>query len=372
VPVSTEDFNPTLYSLDPHEMEAVQAEVGAEMARDLRGEVLAALFDRVEEPRFPERQREILEIFAVLIPNLLSRGALGAAGSILEELARLLKAEGALKPEQVAQAEQILDEVSGTPALRELIQALEDGTISPDPGELGSLLRHLRSSALAPLLRAAEEAGERTVKTVLREGVRGIALRHREALLRCLDSSDPVVVAGALGLAGRTQAAEAGPRLVSLLSHEEPRVRLAAVEAAVGLRASPAAGALQDALQDAERDVRIAAARALGSLRYHPSAPYFRAILEGKAIRQADISEQIAFFESYGLLQDPEGARFLDGLLNGRGFFGRKETAEIRACAALALGKMGTEEARTALAKAQADTDAVVRSAVSRAMRGEG
>ncbi len=51
--VRTDDFNPTLYSLDPTEMGKIQEEIRIEMNRDLRGDVLAALFDRVEEPGFP-------------------------------------------------------------------------------------------------------------------------------------------------------------------------------------------------------------------------------------------------------------------------------------------------------------------------------
>ena len=147
---------------------------------------------------------------------------------------------------------------------------------------------------------------------------------------------------------------------------------MAAVEAAVDLKASTAVGALQDALQDPDRDVRIAAARGLGTLQYRPAAAYFRGVIEGRAIRQADISEQIAFFENYGLLQDPGGVKLLDGLLNGRGFLGKKETGEIRACAALGLGRMGTPEAQAALQKAQDEQDPVVRSAVNRALREEG
>ena len=64
--------------------------------------------------------------------------------------------------------------------------------------------------------------------------------------------------------------------------------------------------------------------------------------------------------------------KLLDGFLNGRGFLGRKESGEIRACAALALGKMKAPEATAALEKAAEEQDPVVRSAVSRALRGEG
>jgi len=342
------------------------------MVRDLRGDVLSALFDRIEEPKFPERQGEVLKIFQILLPNFLSRGLLSSAGSVLEELARLLASEDALGPELRMAAEEILEEVSGTETLKELIQALEDGSIAPDPSELAAFLRHLRSDSLGPLLRAAEEAEDPKVKTIIQDAVKGIARKYSEALVDCLEDEDPVVVAGAVSLAGTLQVRDAAPHVARLLAHESPSVRLAAIRAATDLKVSLVVGGLQELLADPDRDVRIAAARALGSLRYRPSAPHFREVIRGKEIRQADISEQIAFFESYGLIQDPDGVKLLDGLLNSRGFLGRKETGEIRACAALGLGRMGTQEAAVALEKATDEQDPVVRSAVNRALRGEG
>jgi len=84
--VSTEDFNPTLYSLDPREVEQLQKELEREMERDLRRDVLTALFDRIEERGKPERHERILSIFRALLPNLLSHGALASASEILAEL----------------------------------------------------------------------------------------------------------------------------------------------------------------------------------------------------------------------------------------------------------------------------------------------
>lgn len=369
--VSAEDFNPTLYSLDPSERARIEEEIEEELQRDLRSDVLAALFDRVEEPRFPERQAEILDIFGTLLPNFLSRGALRAAGAILEEITRLLAAESALKPQTREAAEGVLTDVSRAETLKELVQALQDGTISPRPDELASFLRYLQPGALEPLIRASEEGGDRRIKTIIQDAVKVIAQRYRAAVIDCINSSDPVVAAGACALAGRIQLSEAGPAIAGLLTHESPQVRMAAVEAAVNLKASTAVGALQEALSDPDREVRIAAARGLGTLRYRPSAPFFRQIIESRAIRSADISEQIAVFEGFGLLQDPEGVPILDGLLNGRGFLGRKESGEIRACAALGLGKMRTPEAMEALRRAREESDPVVRTAVNRALRGE-
>ncbi len=370
--VSAGDFNPTIYSLDPAELDQLQEEIRREMERDVRGEVLSALFDRIEEARFPERQREILEIFEMLLPNFLSRGLLSYAGAILEELARLLASDDALRPGERMAAERLLDEVSGADTLKELIQSLEDGSVSPEPAELAALLRHLRADSLRPLLRAAEEAGDPNVRTIIQNSVRGIAKRYTRALVDCLEADDPVVVVGALNLAGSLQLRESAARVAELLAHEAPEVRLAAIHAATALKMPVAIGALLDALSDPEREIRIAAAKALGGLRYGPAAGYFRDAIKGKQLRHSDLSEQIAFFESYGLLRDPEGVRLLDGLLNGRGFLGRKESGEIRACAALALGKMRSGEAIAALEKAANEQDPVVRSAVNRALREEG
>jgi HEAT repeat protein len=74
-------------------------------------------------------------------------------------------------------------------------------------------------------------------------------------------------------------------------------------------------------------------------------------------------------FEAYGSVEDPQAVPFLDRYLNGKGFLGRREIPEIRACAALALGKVGSVEAKGSLRKAATDDDPVVRNAVGRAMR---
>jgi HEAT repeat protein len=60
----------------------------------------------------------------------------------------------------------------------------------------------------------------------------------------------------------------------------------------------------------------------------------------------------------------------LDGLLNAKGFMGKKDDPEIRACAAMALGKIASKKAMDALNKATSEKDVIVRNAVSRAIRG--
>jgi HEAT repeat protein len=47
----------------------------------------------------------------------------------------------------------------------------------------------------------------------------------------------------------------------------------------------------------------------------------------------------------------------------------RKHDPQIRACAAMAVGKIGTPEARKVLQKAASDKDPLVRNAVTKALR---
>jgi HEAT repeat protein len=78
----------------------------------------------------------------------------------------------------------------------------------------------------------------------------------------------------------------------------------------------------------------------------------------------------MALFEAFGTLCGDAGVVELDGLLNARGLIGAREPTEVRACAARALGLIGTKAARSALQRAADSKDMVVRSAVTRAQRG--
>jgi hypothetical protein len=366
-----EDFNPTLYALEPAEMDALQVELAAELRRDLRGDVLHGLFDRLEEREAPERQSEILGILHTLLPNLLSRGALSVAAELVATVTELRKKEGVLDERRQQEADGVLREVSSPAALGELVQALEDGSIRPEGEALRSFLEMLHPRALAPLLGLSERAGERGVGPILREAAQGIGSRNPAALIQLLVSDEPVVARGAARLAGSLKLEEAGPGIARLMSHPESDVRRVAVEAARDLASASVTGALQSALEDDVSEVRAAAARAIGSLRFTPAASRLKDAIGSRAMREADLSEKIAFFEAYGQVGDPEAVRLLDRLLNGRGFLGRKELPEIRACAALALGKVGSVEAVEVLEKALDEVDPVIRSAVNRALRPE-
>jgi HEAT repeat protein len=158
--------------------------------------------------------------------------------------------------------------------------------------------------------------------------------------------------------------------LARLLGAAEPPLRLTAVQALAEIASPGALQQLERAVEDTSRDVRIAAVRVLGARGHRAALPKIEGAVRGKALREADLTEKMTYFEAYGLLAGGAGVPQLDGMLNGRGMFGKREDGEVRACAALALGKIGTAEATDVLRRAADDKDVVVRNAVAKALRG--
>jgi hypothetical protein len=114
----------------------------------------------------------------------------------------------------------------------------------------------------------------------------------------------------------------------------------------------------------------VATARAIAARAHRPALAKIEAAIKGKLARDADLTEKMALFEAFGTLCGDPGINLLDGVLNSRGLFGKKEDPELRACAAMALGRIGSEAATAALRRASTEKEILVRNAVNRALRG--
>jgi len=366
--VSRADFNETLYFMERSELELLARELEREQRRDLKADVLSALFDRLEEP-IPERQAEIIRILRQLLPTLLAAGELKYVTRILSELTAITEKKTMAESERSA-AEAVYRELSEPAVLSQLLVAMENGSIDPDGVELGGFLEHLGPSAMPLLLRSIETTALPALKERLRLSMRGLAERHRAELTGLLRAESPEVVCGAARLCAQLALTEAVPALIDLLASQEVEFRRVAVEALTQLRGASALEGLRSALQDQDRDVRVAAARGLAAANYGPARATLEAVVNSRTLRTADLTEKIAFFEAFGSVAGVESTTLLDRLLNGRRLLHR-ESPEIRACAAMALGRIGSPAARASLLKASGDSNPMVRNAVANALRTE-
>jgi hypothetical protein len=366
--VSPDDFRGALYFLDAEELRRLEAELAREMRRDLWTDVLNALFDRVEDGG-GLRQEQIVGILGDLLPMLLGSGKLDTAALVLGELVKIATGGQRLSAPVMRELRGLFDQLADPATVAELVRTVEEAGASVGEASLGSLLSFFPPDALGPLLKAAETSASPTVRRTVQAAAERLAGTAREHVTRLVAEHDPAVAAGAARLIGRLRITTAATEVSRLLRRAEPATRLAAVEALQELRSPNASDALEGALEDADAKVRVAAARALAVLRYAPARAKLEAALDSKRLREAELTERIAFFEAYGGLAGAEGVPLLEKILNGRNWLGRRETPEIRACAALGLGRIRHPAAEKALNAAAADPDPVVRSAVGRALK---
>jgi HEAT repeat protein len=156
-----------------------------------------------------------------------------------------------------------------------------------------------------------------------------------------------------------------------LLTHADSTVRHAAVLGLVGIGSTGSLQALDKALEDGDRSVRLAALRGIGEHRHVGSSARLKAMIDSKVGRSADVTERVAMYEALALIGRDDAVATLDSLLNARGLLGPKESPDVRAAAARALGLIPSGTARAALEKAATDKELVVRTAVVRALRGD-
>ncbi len=367
--VDLEEFDSTLYFLDEAEIAYVVREVQEEYARDVRASALAALFDLFEQQAAADVRAEILTILDQLFPSLLNAGEFRTVAVILRE-ARLLTQRGEhVDPAHSARLESFEVQLSEPAIVSQLVQSLDEAATHPGDADVAEVLRELRPAALETILIWIPQLSSAHVRGMLESAADRLAMSNGGEVLRMLRTPDSAALPAIIAVCGRLQLQPSVPGLGELLAHADSALRLGVVDALAAVGTPGAMAHLERALDDADRAVRVAAVKTLAARGYRNSLRRIDSIVQGKAIRAMDLSEKMAFFEAYGAIGGASALKVLEAMLAPRGLLRGKETSEIRACAAMALGRVRTREAREVLERAAADKDLVVRNAVSRALR---
>lgn len=368
--VSMSDFDPTLYFLDEREVAYLHDEIEREYQHDLRTNVVAVLLDIFEAQPDPEIRSEVLVHLQTLMVYLLTAGHFRGVANLLRESRISLERLTDITAEQRATLGNLPERLSAPDALTQLLQTLDDAPTLPPADELVDLFAQLRATALSTVFLWLSKIQNESLRPLLEEAAGRLAGANTAELVRLIQAPEREVSSEAIRRAGALKAQAAVLALGRILGEPDVARRRIAVQALTEIASPGALQALERAIEDADRDVRITAVRALTTHAYRPVLARLENVVKGKGVRDADLTEKMAFFEGYGALCGDGGVPHLDALLNGKGFLGRREDAEVRACAAIALGRIGTPKAVDVLRKAAAEKDIVVRTAVTRALRG--
>jgi HEAT repeat protein len=367
--VDLEDFDATLYFLDEAEVNQLAKEVQEEYSRDARLSALTAVFDLMETQPEGGVRSEVLGIIETLFPNLLSKGEFRTVAAVIRE-ARVVLSRTADLPADLRRRLDALETQLSQPAIvAQLIQSLDEAPQLAGERDVTDLMRELRASALGALIESLPKVATPAVRSLAEATVDRLAAAHGTEVLRLLREPPQDALPAVVALCGRLGLQPAVPGLGELLGHSDAEVRLTAVQALEKIGTPGAMGQLERAVDDADRGVRLAAVRAAGARGYKGALKRVEAVVLGKAVKEMDLTEKMAFFEAYGAIAGPPALKTLAGMLQPRGLLKLTQSSDLRACAAIALGKIRTPEAREVLASAADDKDLVVRNAVNRALR---
>ena len=365
-----DDFDSTLYFLDDAEVEYLQSEVKREFSTDLRPAVIASLLDTFENQRDPTVREEICGLLDYFLLILLSTAQYRNAAYLLREATVTAgRAPDLLEP-QKQRLTQLGELMSDPKPLGQLFQALEDSPLRAPQMELDELFGILQPRALETILGWIGRSKNTELRMLLEHAATRLAGTSTSELIRLIGADDEVVAKEAIRRSAAMKSPAAVPALGKMLTVGEAEMRVAAVTALTEIGSAGAMQMLERALMDEDREVRVVAVRALGARNTRAALPKIEAALKGKDLREGNLTEKMAFFEAYGLLCGDAGIALLDGLLHAKGFMGKKDDPEMRACAAMALGKIGSQKAMESLNRAAGEKDVIVRSAVSKAIRG--
>ena len=367
--VDLEDFDSTLYFLDEAEINAVAAALKDEYERDARGASLNILFDLFELQGDPATRDEILGALESHFPNFLNARDFRTAALVLREARVVATRAAGLGPAQRARLDAFVAKLSEPAIVSQLVQSLDEAPGLAGEAEVAEVLRELRASALEPLLTWLPTIASAPLRAVLEGVADRLASAHGTEVLRILRNPGSEALVAVVPLCGRLMLHQAVPGLGETAAHSDPAIRLASVQALAQLGTPAALAFIEQAIEDADRQVRLAAVRAAGARGYKGALKRVEGVVLGRAVRDMDLTEKMAFFEAYGSIAGPAGLKALSGLLLPRGLLKLKEPPETRACAAIAMGKIRSPEARELLQRVADDKDLVVRNAVNRALR---
>jgi len=367
--VRLEDFDTTLYFLEEREVEYLRKEAEREYAQDLRRNVLAMLFDLLELQTYGTVRAELIGIVENFIPYLLGAGDFRPVAYILREIRIVLERARELIPEHRQTLAELPSRLSQPDALAQLLQSLDEATVHPTEEELSETFSEMRPEALPTLMAWIPRLTNERVRDLIGNAATRLAQEHAGEVLKALASPDAAAQLEMVRLAGRLKLPGAPEGMGPLLQSEDRALKLAVVDALTQIASPSALRLLEGAVDDSDRDVRIGAVKFLASRGHRNAFARVEGAVTSSKLKDTDLTEKMAFYEAYGTLAGPKGIPVLEKILLVKGLLARKEDPETRACAAMALGKIRTPEARAVLEKVAQDKEALVRNAVSRALR---
>lgn len=246
-----------------------------------------------------------------------------------------------------------LDDVLDEDLLQSLTEEICDPRSAPENiREVQKLLRLTGERAadiLAARLCVEPDAHARKILAQTLVHFESLAL---PTLLRLLKDERWYVVRNALAIIGELRDTDRVGHLTVFLGHPDARVRREAIRGLTRIGTPQALDVLLVAVEEGDNDLQQQALMFLGALRQRAALPHLLRLVEASDpwLRKAELTRGAV--RALGEIGDAEAVPALIALLNRRKILRRRRYQDIQEEAALALARIGSDEALAALALA--------------------
>lgn len=369
--VRLEKFDSTLYFLDEREVAYLKGAIDREYGQDLALNSLGLLLDTLELRSAADVRREVIDVLDDFLPELFSVGKFEAVALLIAGLREAARKAVDLTDAQKDALDRIRASISEPKAVSQLFHALEGGAVAPTAPSMGILLRELRPGAVRQVLAWSVRLGDLDTRASVVEALDAFFTEWPHSLSRMMNTPEREVIRAGLKLAARLKLPEFVEIVGGVTGHHDASIRKSAARALAAIATAASLRRLAGMADDADRDVRIIVYRALTARPTRSALPDLQRMIEARDLEKRGQREKRTLFEAFGSVAGQDGISTLADLLRGKNPFGPRPSSHTRACAAIALGVIGTPAAYAELERAAKDRDPLVRSAVGDALRGE-
>jgi HEAT repeat protein/PBS lyase HEAT-like repeat-containing protein len=348
--------------------ERISAWLGTIATTALRALDLILVLDLLRIEEDPERWHELMKPVIALLEDLMLVGDFDAAAAVVGVLVHEASPDSTI-PARRQHALTAIDLLIAGSMMRHVTTHL--ATIDEAQFER---VRAMCVSLGEVLVRPLAEALSSEERPRTRERLTSILLAFgsmgRRTIERLKMSQNPAVRRTAIQLMRQFGGSEALPDLEELLDDNEPQVQREAVRAILTIGSDAAFRILEQALTSGTTRSRDAIMQSIGTVRDERATPLFAYILGHVDHRGALAPVYLRAIESLGALRDPAGVAPLREALYKGEWWAPRRTAALRAAAAAALARIGTDEAVEVLEEAAGQGSRGVRSAARAQLAG--
>ncbi len=222
-------------------------------------------------------------------------------------------------------------------------------------------IEQLDRNAIQPLIEILGELKSIKARKIIIDGLAILGRRDIQSLIKGLSDERWYVVRNIvyiLRLIGDRRAVE---YLLKTIKHPDMRVRREVIKTLGEIKAPQAVTILKDHLNDPDPQIRIATVRALGSIHTEAAKRLLLQRINTKDFLHRTLEEKKEYFEVLSSWRDEEVMEFLIKTLKRNTLFNRSKNFENRACAAYALGLMGSKEHLNILKKYMGSGNPILR-----------